>query len=103
MDVENSHHVKAGFFKSALDIGYRHFDIARIYKNEDQFGEALTDVLKEGKYKRSDFFITTKAFPNAEKSLVQQLKEALADLKLDYVDLFLIHFPVLIVPKEKYT
>ncbi len=57
-------------------------------------GDSLKKVFEKGKYKRSDIFITTKSLPFKDKNLVEVLKEALADLQTEYVDLYLIHFPL---------
>ena len=46
--------------KLALQYGYRHIDCAEAYRNEDEIGDTLTDVFKEGKIKREDVFITSK-------------------------------------------
>lgn len=46
--------------KLALHYGYRHIDCAEAYRNEDEIGDTLTDVFKEGKIKREDVFITSK-------------------------------------------
>ena len=46
--------------KLALQYGYRHIDCAHCYHNEDEIGETLTEVFKEGKVKREDVFITSK-------------------------------------------
>ena len=46
--------------KLALHYGYRHIDCAEAYRNEDESGDTLTDVFKEGKIKREDVFITSK-------------------------------------------
>ncbi len=49
--------------RSALDAGYRHIDTAHYYDNHKLIGAALKQIFSEGKYKRSDIFITTKLFP----------------------------------------
>ncbi len=68
------------FIRAALEAGYRHFDCARFYKNEVWIGSAFKKIFAEGKYKREDVFITTKSHPFPDKSAVDTLKEALADL-----------------------
>ena len=64
----------------ALEIGYRHFDTARMYKNEKEVGKCFQDVFSKNVFKREDIYITTKGFPDKNKSLVDTLKEALSDL-----------------------
>ncbi len=77
---------------SALKIGYRHIDTARIYGNEADVGQAVRDssILRE------DLFVTTKLW-NSDQGYDSTLKACEASLKrlgLDYLDLYLIHFPV---------
>nr|XP_023027226.1 aldose reductase-like [Leptinotarsa decemlineata] len=81
--------------KYAIDIGYRHIDTAWYYKNEKEVGDAICDKLKEGVVKREELFIVTKLWNNFHetKNVVPKLRESLESLKLDYVDLFLIHWP----------
>jgi len=50
--------------QTALDVGYRHIDTAIAYENHKMIGEALKSIFSEGKYKRSDVFITSKIFPD---------------------------------------
>ncbi|XP_013167914.1 PREDICTED: aldo-keto reductase AKR2E4-like [Papilio xuthus] len=80
----------------ALDAGYRHIDTASIYNNEEEVGEAINNKIKQGVVKREDLFVTTKLWndSHAEKDVVPALKESLERLKLKYVDLYLIHWPV---------
>lgn len=83
---------------SALDSGYRHFDTAACYGNEEHIGAALTSYLSSGKggVRREDLFIATKLWcdHNREAEVEPALRESLRKLQLDYVDLYLIHMPV---------
>ncbi|HSX05817.1 MAG TPA: aldo/keto reductase [Candidatus Saccharimonadales bacterium] len=78
--------------KTALDLGYTHFDTAQIYKNEAFLGEAL----KEAGATREDLFITTKIWNENQywTDIDPSFEESLANLQTDYVDLLLLHFPV---------
>lgn len=80
---------------AALNEGYRLIDTATVYGNEDEIGNALQKFLAEGKAKREDIFITTKLWcsHNRPEDVEPQLKESLKKLKLDYVDLYLVHQP----------
>eukprot|EP00105_Crassostrea_gigas_P024079 XP_011444204.1 PREDICTED: aldose reductase-related protein 2 [Crassostrea gigas] len=82
--------------RAALDDGYRHIDTAYSYLNEDAIGEVLQEYIKSGKVKREDLFIVTKlAMIHMEPALVKRsIEMSLKKLQLDYVDLYLIHFPV---------
>ncbi len=76
----------------ALGNGYRHIDTARAYKNEGDVGKAV----KESGIKREDIFITTKLW-NQDQGYENALKAfdaSMDDLGLDYVDLYLIHWPI---------
>lgn len=79
----------------ALSVGYRHIDTARIYENEHDIGDVLHSRLRSGSVKRKDLFITTKIAPVylAPKDVRQCLEASLADLRLTYVDMLLIHTP----------
>lgn len=79
----------------ALETGYRHIDTAYLYDNEHIIGEELKKWFDLGKLKRSDVFITTKlpGFYHRAGDVEKSIKESLAKLQLDYVDLFLIHTP----------
>lgn len=82
--------------KDALHAGYRHIDTAAVYGNEEEIGEALAEVFAEGKIFREDVFITSKLWNNAHEEgyVLPALTESLKKLQLDYLDLYLIHWPV---------
>lgn len=87
---------KADIFSSlqvALATGYRHIDTAQIYRNEHFIGEFLAD--KQNEFPRKDLFITSKIHTknmNYEKAKLS-IDESLKNLKTDYIDLMLIHWP----------
>lgn len=72
----------------ALELGYRHIDTAQAYENEDSVGLAL----RESGWPRDAVFVTTKFFP-ANRDPVAAVEESLTRLGVDYVDLYLIHWP----------
>ena len=84
--------------KDAIDVGYRHIDTAAAYQNEYLVGQAI----KESGLPRSDFFITSKlANPNqGYQSTLDAFEHTCTDLQSDYVDLYLIHWPIPIGHKD---
>ncbi len=81
----------------AVAAGYRAIDTAAIYENEAGVGTAIQAALKSGAVKRDDLFITTKLWNNRHSTAVAAFGESLERLRIDQVDLYLIHWPV---PKE---
>lgn len=79
---------------NAVKIGYRHFDCAADYQNEVEVGEALAEAFQTGLVKREDLFITTKLWNSDHGHVIEACKASLKKLQLDYLDLFLIHFPI---------
>lgn len=89
----------------ALKKGYRCLDSACDYGNEKQAGEGIARAFKEGILERKDLFVTSKLWNtyHREEHAKQALTRTLEDLGLDYLDLYLIHFPISLafVPFEK--
>ncbi|MBD8898886.1 2,5-didehydrogluconate reductase DkgB [Rhodanobacter sp. DHG33] len=77
--------------RNALDVGYRAIDTAQIYGNEAEVGQAIA----ESGVQRSELFVTTKIWTDnyARAKLIPSLRESLAKLRTDHVDLTLIHWP----------
>jgi methylglyoxal/glyoxal reductase len=73
----------------ALDAGYRHIDTARLYGNEASVGKAV----RESSLPREDIWVTTKLWPTDFINPRKALKESLRRFGLDYVDLYLVHWP----------
>ncbi|KAK9295924.1 hypothetical protein QLX08_009894 [Tetragonisca angustula] len=82
--------------RDAVDAGYRHFDCAYIYRNEKEIGKVLRDKIAEGVVKREDLFITTKLWNTMHKreDVVPACKKSLENFGFDYIDLYLVHWPV---------
>lgn len=82
--------------KYAVSIGYRHFDLAWLYGNEDVIGAALRESIAEsnGSLKREDFFLVSKVWNtfHSKETVRQCLNESLTKLGFDYIDLYLIHW-----------
>ncbi|MBD9588958.1 aldo/keto reductase [Pseudomonas sp. PDM03] len=88
--------------KEALHAGFRHFDCAERYRNEEQVGVALQEVMASGTIRREDLFITTKLWnTNHRPERVQPAFEASCRrLQVDYIDCYLIHTPFAFQPGE---
>ncbi|XP_071686420.1 D-galacturonate reductase-like [Rutidosis leptorrhynchoides] len=88
----------------AIKLGYRHFDTAAIYQTEKSVGEAIAEALRLGRIKsRSELFITTKLWCDSvdRHLLVPAIKNSLKNLGVEYVDLYLIHWPLKIVLEDE--
>ncbi|KAM9682554.1 dihydrodiol dehydrogenase 3-like isoform 1-T2 [Dama dama] len=88
--------------KFAIEVGFRHIDCAYLYQNEEQVGQAIRSKIADGTVKREDIFYTSKVWSTfLRPELVRPaLEKSLKDLQLEYVDLYIIHQPVALVPGE---
>jgi alcohol dehydrogenase (NADP+) len=93
-----SDHVTASQVAEAVTgaamAGYRHFDCASVYGNEREVGAAIEQILKDG-IKREELWITSKLWndKHGEDDVIASCRQSLADLGLDYLDLYLVHWP----------
>ncbi len=78
--------------EGAIEVGYRHIDCAAVYQNEKEVGNALQRAMAKG-VTREELWITSKVWNDRHREVVQSCKESLRDLQLDYLDLFLVHWP----------
>jgi len=81
--------------RGAAAVGYRHFDCASVYDNEREVGAALADAMRAG-VRREDLWITSKLWndKHGEDDVIASCRKSLADLQLEYLDLYLVHWPV---------
>ena len=80
--------------RGAARIGYRHFDCASVYGNEPEIGQALEAIVAQG-IRREDLWITSKLWNDmhGEEDVIASCRQSLSDLRLGYLDLYLVHWP----------
>ena len=79
----------------AIRCGYRLFDCASVYGNEDQIGLVLEDAMREGVVSREDLFIVSKVWNDmhGKGDVLLSCAQTLKDLRLDYLDAYFVHWP----------
>ncbi|OYP31147.1 aldo/keto reductase [Rhodopirellula sp. MGV] len=93
--------------RDAIEIGYRHIDAACDYGNEVEAGKGIQAAIEEGLVKREDLWVTSKLWNTYHRPehVRPALEKSLADLGLDYLDLYHIHFPIslaYVAPEKRY-
>lgn len=82
----------AGAVVEAIEVGYRHIDCAPVYGNEVEVGHALNTAIAMG-VDRGDLWITSKVWNDSHDHVEASCEQSLRDLGLEYLDLFLVHWP----------
>lgn len=88
------HAAVAEAVKGAAAVGYRHFDCASVYGNESRIGQSFEEILSGG-LKREELWVTSKLWndKHGEEDVVASCEQSLADLRVEYLDLYLVHWP----------
>lgn len=82
----------ANAVKGAAKLGYRMFDGASVYGNEELIGKVYKEILESG-IKREELFITSKVWNDQHDNVIESCKKTLKDLQLDYLDCYFVHWP----------
>ena len=90
--------------REAIKAGFRHIDCARVYRNEPELGEVFSELLDSGAIKREDLFITSKLWntDHRPEHVEEACRKTLQDLKVGYLDLYLMHWPANFRHPEKF-
>ena len=95
----------AAAVENAIEIGYRHIDSAADYGNEQEAGHGIASAIAKGHATRDELWVTSKLWNtfHRKEHVREACEKSLSDLGLDYLDLYLVHFPIALkyVPIEK--
>lgn len=83
------------------EIGYRFIDTGSFYKNEEIVGQAIKVAIETGKVTREELFVVTKVWIDETEDVDAAIKRSLTKLGLDYVDLYLVHWPIAVKTVEE--
>jgi alcohol dehydrogenase (NADP+) len=88
------HEAVAAAVKFAAEAGYRHFDCASVYGNESQIGKSFAALFQKG-LRRDEIWVTSKLWndKHSEENVIAACQKSLSDLQVDYLDLYLVHWP----------
>ena len=79
--------------EQAVLFGYRHIDCASVYGNEKEIGVILNKLISSGTVSRNELWITSKVWNDMHDNVIESCRQSLSDLQLDYLDLYLVHWP----------
>ncbi len=83
----------AAAVRTAVEMGYRHIDCAAVYGNEREIGRVLGELIASGVVKRQELWITSKVWNDRHDDVEGSCRDTLRDLGLEYLDLYLVHWP----------
>lgn len=83
----------AATIRKAIWAGYRHIDCASVYGNEKEIGNTLAEIFDSGIVNRADLWITSKVWNDKHNDVEESCRKTLQDLRLKYLNLYLIHWP----------
>ena len=86
-------HTIAEAVRGAIRAGYRHIDCAAVYGNEKEIGQVVAEMIAAGEVTRRELWITSKVWNDMHGDVAGACRRSLADLQLDYLDLYLVHWP----------
>lgn len=79
--------------KKAITMGYRHIDCASVYGNEKEIGNVIKELIDDGIVTREELWITSKVWNDKHNEVAEACRQSLDDLNLEYLDLYLVHWP----------